>query len=79
VSPSAKGTQSSGAGQPPAGYAEALDEIEEILASLEEADVDVDVLASRVQRAAMLISFCRERIGTATAQIEQAVAGLDGH
>jgi exodeoxyribonuclease VII small subunit len=79
VSPSAKGTQSSGGDKPPAGYAEALDEIEEILASLEEADVDVDVLASRVQRAALLISFCRERIGAATAQIEQAVAGLDGH
>lgn len=78
MSPSAKGSPSKGADQPPAGYAEALEEIEEILASLEEADVDVDVLASRVQRAALLISFCRERIGAATAQIEQAVAGLDG-
>lgn len=77
MSPSAKGTAPSGADQPPAGYAEALDELEEILTSLEEADVDVDVLASRVQRAALLISFCRERIGAAKLQIEQAVAGLD--
>lgn len=76
MSPSAKGTQSSGAGQPPAGYAEALDEIEEILASLEEADVDVDVLATRVQRAAQLIAFCRERIGNARLQIEKAVTDL---
>ena len=38
----------------------------------------VDVLAFRVQRAAALIAFCRERIGTAKLQIEQAVSGLDG-
>ncbi|MFM8267113.1 MAG: exodeoxyribonuclease VII small subunit [Ilumatobacteraceae bacterium] len=59
-----------------AGYAEALDELEEILASLEEADVDVDVLATRVQRAAQLIAFCRERIGNARLQIEKAVTDL---
>ena len=76
MSPSAKGTAAEGAA--PTGYAAALDELEEILASLEEADVDVDVLASRVQRAAALIAFCRERIGTAKLQIEQAVSGLDG-
>lgn len=76
MSPAAKG--GSAADTPPAGYAAALDELEEILASLEEADVDVDVLASRVQRAATLIAFCRERIGNAKLQIEQAVSGLDG-
>lgn len=59
-----------------AGYAEALDELEEILASLEDADVDVDVLATRVQRAAQLIAFCRERIGNARLQIEKAVTDL---
>jgi exodeoxyribonuclease VII small subunit len=60
----------------PAGYAEALSELEGILAELERADVDVDVLAARVQRATQLISFCRERIGNAKVQIETAVAGL---
>jgi hypothetical protein len=33
------------------GYAEALKELETILAELERTDVDVDVLASRVERA----------------------------
>jgi exodeoxyribonuclease VII small subunit len=59
------------------GYAAALGELEEILARLERTDVDVDVLATQVQRAAELISFCRDRIGNARLQIEQVVARLD--
>ena len=58
------------------GYAEALQELEAILTQLERTDVDVDVLAAQVQRAAALIGFCRDRIGNARLQIEQAVAGL---
>ena len=58
------------------GYAEALAELEEILAALERSDVDVDVLAAKVQRAAALIGLCRDRIGRARLQIEQVVADL---
>ncbi len=58
------------------GYAEALAELETILATLERSDVDVDVLADKVQRAAALIAFCRDRIGRARLQIEQVVADL---
>ena len=62
------------------GYAEALAELEGILAELERTDVDVDVLAERVKRAVELIGFCRARIGNARLQIEQVVAdlGADG-
>lgn len=58
------------------GYAAALAELEEILGQLERTDVDVDVLAAQVQRAAQLITFCRDRIGNARLQIEQVVATL---
>ena len=58
------------------GYAEALAELETILAELERSDVDVDVLAERVKRAVDLIGFCRARIGNARMQIEQVVADL---
>jgi exodeoxyribonuclease VII small subunit len=58
------------------GYAAALAELEAILDELERADVDVDVLATRVQRAAELIAFCRDRIGAARLHIEQVVADL---
>lgn len=60
------------------GYAEALAELEKILAELERADVDVDVLATRVQRASELIRLCRDRIGNARLRIDGVVGGLDG-
>jgi exodeoxyribonuclease VII small subunit len=58
------------------GYAAALAELEAILVELERADVDVDVLATQVKRAAELIAFCRDRIGNARLHIEQVVADL---
>ncbi|MFM8955391.1 MAG: exodeoxyribonuclease VII small subunit [Actinomycetota bacterium] len=58
------------------GYAQALEELERILAELEEDDVDVDKLAGHVQRASQLIELCRERIGNAKLQIEEVVKGL---
>ncbi len=60
------------------GYAEALKELETILAELERTDVDVDVLASRVERASELIRLCRDRIGNAKLQIDKVVNGLEG-
>lgn len=59
------------------GYAAALQELEKILGELERADVDVDVLASRVERAAELIRLCRDRIGNAKLQIDNVVHGLE--
>jgi len=59
------------------GYSEAIVELETILADLEEADVDVDVLAEKVARASELIKLCRERIGNAKLQIDKVVAGLE--
>lgn len=59
------------------GYSEAIVELETILADLEAADVDVDVLAEKVARASELIKLCRERIGNAKLQIDKVVAGLE--
>lgn len=70
-------SKATGAQDDEIGYAEALEELEAILAELEESDVDVDVLADRVARASELIRVCRERIGNAKLQIEKVVAGLE--
>lgn len=59
------------------GYAEALSELEGILSELERPDVDVDVLASKVQRASELIRLCRDRIASARMQVDKVVGGLD--
>ena len=56
----------------PAGYADAIDQLETILREIEDDDVDVDLLAERVSRAAGLIDFCRDRIVTARAAVDEA-------
>ena len=62
----------------PLGYADALGELERILAELEASDVDVDQLADRVARATELIALCRDRIGAARLRIDEVIADLDG-
>ena len=59
------------------GYAQAIEELESILAELESDDVDVDELAEHVQRASQLIELCRERIGKAKLRIEEVVSQLE--
>lgn len=59
------------------GYADALAELEAILDQLEDDDVDVDVLSSKVERAAVLIRLCRGRIRAAQLRVEEIVADLD--
>ena len=58
------------------GYADAMAELESILDDLEDDDLDVDLLASRVERASALIALCRDRIGAARIQVERVVADL---
>jgi len=59
------------------GYGEAVAELEQILEQLERPDVDVDVLARQVQRAAELIRMCRARIAAARIEVETVVTQLD--
>lgn len=58
------------------GYGDALAELEAILAELEGEDVDVDVLADRVARAAGLVEHCRARIDRARLEVDRVVAAL---
>ena len=59
------------------GYADAVSELEEILADLESDDVDVDHLATQVKRAADLIELCRGRLDLARTEITRIVADLE--
>jgi exodeoxyribonuclease VII small subunit len=58
-------------------YADAVAELEAIVAGLDDADIDVDVLAERVPRAAALITLCRDRISSTRLEVERIVAQLD--
>ncbi len=58
-------------------YTSAVDELDEILDDLEGDDLDVDLLAARVRRAAELLTYCKSRIRAATDDVAQAVAALE--
>ena len=60
----------------PSGYAEAMREVETILGELDSNNVDVDVLATKVQRASYLISWCKDRIASAQLTVDTLVADL---
>ena len=60
----------------PIPYAEALAELESILDALEDESTDVDLLTTRVARAAELISICRDRIGAVQMEVERIVGDL---
>lgn len=65
------------AGPEPTSYADAMAELEVILAEIEDDAVDVDVLTGKVARAALLIRWCRGRIDGARVDIERIVAEID--
>jgi exodeoxyribonuclease VII small subunit len=59
------------------GYADAMRELDDILEELERDDLDIDVLAVRVQRASELIQLCRGRIARAQADVDRVVTDLE--
>jgi len=61
----------------PVGYGAALKELQELLSELESENVDVDRLASRVERAGALIRLCQGRLAAAELQVERVVDALD--
>lgn len=63
------------AGQPDR-YGLALEELEELLEELEDAEIDVDHLAARVARGVELVRFCRDRLAVVTADVDNVVSDL---
>ncbi len=59
------------------GYADAIDELDAILAELDADEADVDQLAAKVARASALIQICRERITRAGTHVNEIVSALD--
>ena len=59
------------------GYADAVAELDEILETLDDDDIDIDVLSSLVERAAFLITVCRGRISAAQERVATVVETLE--
>lgn len=59
------------------GWAEAMEEIEDIVASLEDDGADVDTLSERIERASLLIAACRRRLRTTQLRVYELIEQLD--
>lgn len=73
--PSAENEEREGGEEP--GFAEAMAELNEIVAELESDALDVDHLAERVARAAQLVSLCRDRIDGARFAVEEILQVME--
>ena len=59
------------------GWAAAMEEIESIVASLEDDSADVDTLSARIERASVLIAACRRRLRTTQLRVYELIEQLD--
>ncbi len=60
-------------------YQEAVSEIEEILAKIENEEFDLDELAEKVTRVTMLIRMCREKLYATQEEVEKILGEMDNH
>jgi len=57
-------------------FGEAVGEVEEILARLEDDEVDIDKLGGEVARAVALLQVCREKLSKTETEVRDLVSGL---
>jgi exodeoxyribonuclease VII small subunit len=57
-------------------YAEASGELEAILQEIESGEIDLDELGDKVERAATLLAFCRQRLAATETKVKKVTADL---
>lgn len=57
-------------------YNKALEELEQIVAEIENEDISVDDLAEKVERASQLIEVCKGILSKTEADVEKILRGL---
>lgn len=58
-------------------YHKAIKKLDEIIAKIEDEEIDVDELSASVKEAVMLIKTCKERIQKAEMEVKNVVEGFD--
>jgi len=58
-------------------YAQAISELEGIVSEIEAENVDIDILAAKVKRAAQLIRFCRARLKGTEEEVNNVLSELE--
>jgi exodeoxyribonuclease VII small subunit len=58
-------------------YTESILELEEIVANLEQGNINVDELSEKVNRASELIRFCKQKLQKTESDVEQILKELN--
>lgn len=58
-------------------YREAITEVEEILASIENDELDVDELAEKVKRVSFLLKFCKDKLYKTQEEVEKVLKDME--
>lgn len=58
-------------------YSEALRELEEIVAGIEEGKVTIDVLSEKVKRASYLISLCKSKLTSTEEDVKKILEEME--
>lgn len=58
-------------------YTESYEELKKILAGLEEGEIDVDDLSSKVKRASELLELCQKKLKSTEVEVKKIVEKLE--
>jgi len=58
-------------------YREALEEVETILAGIENEELEIDELSEKVKRVAFLLRFCREKLHKTSEEVEKILGEME--
>jgi len=58
-------------------YREAITEIEETIASIENEELDVDDLSEKVKRVSELLVFCKEKLHNTEQEVEKILKDME--
>lgn len=58
-------------------YAQAFDELQQIVSEIEEGQISVDELSDKVKRAAYLINICKAKLSSTEEDVNKILKDLD--
>lgn len=58
-------------------YAQAFEELQQIVSEIEEGHISVDELSEKVKRAALLIKVCKEKLTSTEEDVSKILKDLD--
>jgi len=58
-------------------YAEAFEELQQIVSEIEEGQISVDELSEKVKRAALLINICKTKLSSTEEDVNKILKDLD--